>query len=405
MNRGLFRTFDTQGHSRNRLAIVLVAALSHCFFAVAAHAKDRPAASDGSNPCHVAWMPKSVPDICEWETGQSLPNARTYLGAVAIRGKIYVAGGLQWNTSTQKLVYYNDILVDDINEHGKLGQWKTVGTFKNGRSGLGVVATKDCMVIAGGSWSDSAAAVYGDDVQTAHIIDGGELTEFVESSNRLRTHRSNHTLLAYEGPKGTYLYAVAGVTQLASDTVHLDTVEYAPMDSQCNVGPWSMAHFDIKGGRSTPQAVLAGNTLYVIGGWGDLDLVDIYGDVQYTTVTDDGGLSPWGTSPNRLPSGIYGHTALVLPASTGHDVMLLVTGGQQSTGVYSDALSYSYLTPGQLPSHSNGLWAMLYRTLPGERAGHAAVYWNGFVYIMGGSKSGGVYLNDVVFAKIIPGTP
>jgi hypothetical protein len=405
MNTGSFCVLDTERHSICKLAIVLIIALSTCFFAVAAHANDQPATSNGSKPCHIAWMPKSVPDICEWETGPSLPNARTYLSAVAARGKIYVAGGLQWNSSTQKLVYYNDILADDISEHGKLGQWKTVGTFKNGRSGLGVVATKNCMVIAGGSWSDGAAAVYSDDVQTAHIIAGGELTEFAESANRLHTPRSNHTLLAYEGSKGTYLYAVAGVTQLASDTVHLDSVEYAEIDSQCNVGPWSMAHFDIKGGRSTPQAVLTGNTLYVIGGWGDLDLVDIYGDLQYTTVGDDGGLSPWTTSPNRLPSGIYGHTSLILPASTGNDGMLLVTGGQPSTGVYSNAISYSYLSSAQLPSHSNGPWAMLYKTLPGERAGHAAVYWNGFVYIMGGSKSGGIYLNDVVFAKITPGIP
>jgi hypothetical protein len=387
--------------------VVVATACSSVLFAQKAHGRGPGESADnaGIPSCRVAWMPASVPDICDWKNAVSLPNARSYLSAVAAAGHLYVAGGFQWDASAGKVVYYNDVLSSAIDEQGGLGPWKSVRTFKNGRSGLGMAATRNCLIIAGGSWSDGNSAVYSGDVQTARIGDDGALSEFVESPHRLNIRRSNHTLIAYEGATATYLYAVAGVTQLSKDTVHLDSIELALIDSKCNVGPWTTAHFDIKGGRSTPQAVLVGNILYVIGGWGDLDLVDVYSDVQYAAIGDDGSLSPWKTSAHRLPSGIYGHATSVIPAAGGQVAMLLVTGGEPSTGVYSSAISYSYLVAGQLPSLSSGPWAMFYKTLPSDMAGHAAVYSNGFLYLVGGSKSGGVYLSNVIYAKVSPGTP
>jgi hypothetical protein len=145
--------------------------------------------------------------------------------------------------------------------------------------------------------------------------------------------------------------------------------------------------------------------LYVIGGWGDLDLVDIHADVQYTSLSDSGALSPWQTAANRLPSGIYGHGSSVIPASAGQEAMLLVTGGQPSTGVYSNAVSYAYLVAGQRPSFAPGPWAIFFKPLPAERAGHASVFLNGFVYLIGGSKSGGDYLKDVIFTTVSAGKP
>jgi hypothetical protein len=362
--------------------------------------------SNSEQSCRETWMPTSVPSICDWYSNTPLPSKRAYAAAAAFSGRIYVAGGYRWDSPTSTLIYVNDVVSGTIDPDGLIRSWNSVGTFQNGRSGLGMAITRNCVVIAGGSWQKNGAAFYGSDVQTAALAAGGALSVFVQSVHQLNVARSNLTLVAYEAANATYLYAVAGVTQLMNDTVHLDSVEYAVVDSKCNVGPWSLAHFDLKGGRSTPQAAIVGNALYVVGGWGDLDLVDIHNDVQFSSIRDDGSLAPWETSENHLPSGIYGHTTSVIPDASGRGgEMLLVTGGQPSTGLYSSGIMYSYLTAGQLPSHSTGRWAMFYKTLPGERAGHAALYWNGILYLIGGSKAGGVFLDDVIYSKVSAGTP
>jgi hypothetical protein len=350
-------------------------------------------------------MPKSVPDICKWKSTTKLPQGRAYPSAIAIGNNAYLAGGYYWNASTQKLTYFNDVIFASINRNGDLGKWNLAGEFANGRSGLGFTSTKNCLVIAGGSWSENNSPVYGNDVQTAPLSGDSNLFNFTTSPNRLITSRSNHTLLAYSNGSGTYLYAIAGVAQLGRDTVHLDTIEYAHIDSNCNVGPWSQMHFDIKGGRSSPQAVISGNQLYVVGGWGDIDLVDIYNDVQYTTIRGDGSFSPWRTAANRLPSGIYGHTTTVIQNEDGNDFMLLISGGQPSTGNYTDTISYSYINPNQLPENSTGPWAMYFDQLPQQRAGHTAIYVNGHMYLIGGTQAGGVYIDDVVYTSVKPGTP
>jgi hypothetical protein len=358
-----------------------------------------------SKECRESWMPRSVPSICEWHSSTALPDKRAYAAAVAHLGRIYVAGGYRWDAKSSTVVYSSDVLSGVIDAKGAIPAWTSASRFRHGRSGLGMATTGHCMVIAGGSWQNGGSAVYGDDVQTATILSDGELSEFSESPHKLNVPRSNLSLVVYKGPHATYLYAVAGVAQLGSDTVHLDSVEYAAIDSNCYVGPWSVAHFDLKGGRSTPQATLIGGVLYVTGGWGDLDLVDIYKDVQYSSLRDDGSLSPWETSEDRLPNGIYGHTSSAIPEESSRAVLMLVTGGQPSTGIYSGAIMYSYLTPGQLPQHATGPWAVYYKVLPGERAGHAAAYWKGRLYLIGGARSGGQFLDDVIYSEISGGMP
>ena len=362
-------------------------------------------AAESIASCRPSWMPKSVPEICKWKSTTKLPQGRAYPSAIAIGNNVYLAGGYYWNASTQKLTYFNDVMFASINRNGDLGKWNLAGKIANGRSGLGLTSTKNCLVIAGGSWSENNSSIYGNDVQTAHLSGNKNVFNFTTSPNRLITPRSNHTLLAYTNDSGTYLYAIAGVTQLGRDTVHLDTIEYARIDSSCNVGTWSPMHFDIKGGRSSPQAVISGNQLYVVGGWGDLDLVDIYSDVQYTTIREDGSFSPWRTVANRLTMGIYGHATTVISNEAGNDVMLLISGGQPSTGIYSDTVSYSYMNATQLPKNSTGPWSMHYKQLPQQRAGHAAVYVNGQLYLIGGTKAGSVYIDDVVYTSVKPGTP
>lgn len=361
--------------------------------------------SSADKTCRPAWMPKSVPDICSWTNTTSLPTGRAYPAAVIHSNKVYVIGGYQWDAAAGKTTYFDDVLCAPITAPGALGTWTTAAEFKNGRSGAGAVVVEDRLIIAGGGWFDGSEFVYGRDVQLATFDQQGNLSDFNASPQKLNIPRSNLTLASHTTPEGTYLYAVAGVTQMGQDTVHLDTVEYTRISPAGKLEPWRVANFDLKGGRSTPQAVVVSGVLYVVGGWGDLDLVDVYDDVQYTKIRSDGTLSPWRTAANRLPSGIYGHATIAIPFAPQPGFMILTVGGQPSTGIYSDAIFYSYLTPGQLPEHTSGPWATFYGMLPYKVAGHATVCHEERLYVIAGTRPGGGAVSDVISARARPGEP
>ena len=354
--------------------------------------------------CRPPWMPASVPDICEWHTTTSLPDARAYASARAAFGRIYIAGGFHWDAASGTAHYYDDVLSAAIAPDGKVGAWERVADFQQGRSGLAMAIVKDCIVLTGGSWSTASAASYSNGVHTGRVSVAGEPLTLATSPSHLKTPRANHALVTHETPSATYLYVVGGVTEIGKDTVHLDTIEYAQINEGCSVGPWMEASFHIKGGRSTPGAVVVGDRLYVIGGWGDLDFEDVYRDVQYATLEPDGSVAPWRNSSNVLPTGIYGHTVQWVPGASGAEGMLLAIGGQPSVGLYSTALIYSYVQPGQLPRGVPGPWTTYHRGLPGGRAGHAQAFWDGYIYLLGGSD-GVSDLQQVIAAPVRPGKP
>jgi N-acetylneuraminic acid mutarotase len=199
---------------------------------------------------------------------------------------------------------------------------------------------------------------------------------------------------------------VAGVTQIEHDTVHLDTVEYAKVEDDCRIGEWSLASYHLHGGRSSPQGVVIGSHLAVIGGWGDLDLIDVFHDVQVGTIRPDGSLAPWRTSPGRLPTGVYGHaTALVeSPGSTAS--LLLSVGGQPGTGAYANWISFAYIHDAIPVPDGIGIWRIAPSGhLPAGRAGHSAIHVRGRLYVIGGSGPNGGFFQDVLSAELDPGVP
>jgi len=78
-------------------------------------------------------------------------------------------------------------------------------------------------------------------------------------------------------------------------------------------------------------------------GWRDLDLIDIYDDVQITSAREDGTPSPWTISSAHLTTGIYGHATLSVPSSSDpKESLLLSVGGQPGTGAYANWISFAY---------------------------------------------------------------
>lgn len=360
------------------------------------------------NPdCRQSWMPADAPAFCAWQAEPSLPEARTYHAVATSGNHIYVLGGFRFDVSTSQVIYYDSVVRSTIDADGRLSPWTIERPFKNGRSGAATVRVGNCLVLTGGSSSTPASLMYYDDVQYARIESDGHLSPWTTSPSHLRTPRSNHSLVAVTTDQGTFLNAVAGVTQIGQDTVHLDTVEFARVGNDCKIGDWTIANYHLKGGRSTPQALAVRNNVVVIGGWGDLDLIDVYDDVQITAGRPDGSPSPWRTSPGRLTTGIYGHATVFAEPEQRPDASLLLTvGGQPGTGSYANWINYAYVFPGIGLPDAIGIWRIAPTgKLPTGRAGLGAAQSRARLYVIGGNDASGQYYRDVFSARFDRGRP
>jgi hypothetical protein len=344
------------------------------------------------NPdCRQSWMPPDTPAFCAWQAEPLLPEARTYHAVASSDNHIYVLGGFRFDASTGQVTYYDSVVRSTIGADGHLSAWTPEPSFKNPRSGAAAVTVGNCLFLAGGSSSTSTSSLYYDDVQFARIGNDGRLSPWTTSPSRLRIPRSNHALAAITTDQGTFLNAVAGVTQIGGDTVHLDTVEVAKIAGDCTVSGWTVANYHLKGGRSTPQALAVRNDVVVIGGWGDLDLIDFYNDVQIAAGRPDGSPSPWRVSPDRLTTGIYGHaTVLAESGKQPSQPLLLVVGGQPGTGAYANWISYAYILPGVAVPDAIGIWRIAPTgKLPTGRAGLSAAQSHARLYVIGGNDATG----------------
>lgn len=357
------------------------------------------------NPdCRQSWMPTDAPAFCAFETERSLPEARTYPAVATGGNNIYVLGGYRFDAASGNVIYYNSVVRSIIGANGRLSPWAPETAFTNARSGAGAVRTGNCMFLAGGSSSTPKSLTYYDDTQSAKVDASGRLSAWTTSRNKLKTPRSNHTLLAVQTTQGTFLNAVAGVTQIGADTVHLDTIEVAKVNGDCTIGPWTLANFHLKGGRSSPQALTIRNNVVVIGGWGDLDLIDVFDDVQISPARADGTPGLWRTSPGALTTGIYGHATVFY--ETAATSLLLAVGGQPGTGAYANWISYSYVLPTFPVADSIGIWRIApIGKLPTGRAGIGAAQSNARLYVIGGNDAAGKYYNEVLSARFDAGRP
>jgi hypothetical protein len=357
--------------------------------------------------CRQPWMPKDTPAFCAWDKEPSLPEARTYAATSMADNHIYVFGGFRYDSSKNQVIYYDSVLQSTIGADGHLGPWTVEPAFSGGRSGAAAVTVGSCAFLVGGSSSTVSAVTYYDDVQYAKIGKDGHLSSWAKSPSHLRIPRSNLSLVALTTNHGTFLNAVAGVTQIGPDTVHLDTMEFAKVLDNCAVSDWTVANYHLKGGRSTPQALSVRNNIVVIGGWGDLDQIDVYDDVETSSVRPDGSPAPWRVSLGRLTSGIYGHATVFAEAKQRTEPSLLLSiGGQPGTGAYANWISYAYVFPGLRFPDAIGIWRIAGTgRLPDARAGLGAVEWQHRLYVIGGNDAQGQYSTDVISARFDMGLP
>lgn len=141
--------------------------------------------------------------------------------------------------------------------------------------------------------------------------------------------------------------------------------------------------------------------MIVIGGWGDLDGIDVYNDVQTTALRSDGSPGPWRTAANRLVTGIYGHaTTLAIPRNGINSSVLLSVAGEIGSGAYANWISFAYVSDSQPYPDAIGAWQIAGTgKLPDGRAGLAVIQGDR-LYVIGGSNANGKYYKDVASSQI-----
>ncbi len=164
----------------------------------------------------------------------------------------------------------------------------------------------------------------------------------------------------------------------------------AHINADGSIGQWKLCPFHLKGGRSAPGTAVANGILYVTGGRGDLLLEDVFNDIQYAPIRDDGCPDAWHTNAARLNMSFYGHTT-ALTSITGTP-SLVVLGGNAGQGNYFNNVQFA-----PLEADGETKWFPFdTHQFSVPRGGHATVRYNDFIYVLGGAQRGdGGYVNDV----------
>jgi hypothetical protein len=328
----------------------------------------------------------------DWQATTPFDGPRASHAAVLANNRIYILGGLY--ASGNSFTLYNDVQTALLGNDGSIakGSWTKTTPFAEPRSGMGVALYKGFLYVVGGFSNQGTLA----DVQYAGLMPDGMLGSWTASPNRLAIPRSNFALEVFVTASGAnYLVAIAGVGSIGKDTVHFDTIETAQISADGSIGQWKLCPYHLKGGRSAPGTAVANGNLYVTGGWGDLLIEDVFNDVQYAPIRDDGCPDAWHTNAARLNMPLYGHTT-ILTSVTGTQ-SLVVLGGNAGQGNYFNNVQFAPLAPGG----ETGRFLFDTHQFPVPRWGHATIQYNNFVYVLGGAQRGnGGYLNDVQFTAV-----
>ncbi len=309
------------------------------------------------------------------EQQSALPTPRVSHAAVGAGDRLVVLGG--YYVEDQQTVVLRDVLSARTNAEGELGEWRNAGKLTAPRSGHSAVMIGDRLFVVGGSTANWS---YLGLVESARMRSDGTVDKWIVSKQELNIPRNSAGLAVHRMSSGdTFLYAVGGVGQVGSDTVHFGSVEFAKVREDGTVGPWRLASFRFKGGRSAPGVLIAGGRLWVVGGWGDMSIDDVFEDAQSAEIRPDGSLAPWVTHPEpRVPS--YGH-GLVFVEQAGRS-FLVALGGNAGEGNVLDMIQYAELRQDGTLSR----WRLARSRLLGERWGHACIALGSTVFVVGGSS-------------------
>ena len=246
-----------------------------------------------------------------------------------------------------------------------LSEWQATSSLTIPRSSHAAVATSGHVYVLGGS---DGAELWTDSVEFAPIQSDGSLGPWTETTPMPQPSR-HHEAFVY----GDHVFVVGG-----NFSIILDDVISAPINADGTLGAWSST-------TALPSSlyefalVVHDNTVVALGGGFSQTQ-----SVVYATINSDGTVGAWQTGPDLLQPRTR-HAAAI------HGGTIYLIGGDDGSGNAVLEVEQSTLGVGGEP----GVWSIA-AELPSSRSrGNAASIGN-YLFAIGGSSPSGANL----FAEI-----
>lgn len=277
----------------------------------------------------------------------------------------------------------NNVSYAQINSDGTVGAWAATTTLPAAREYSSVVAYNGYMYAYGGYTSGTSAL---NTVVYAPINSDGTVGSWTTSSNTMGTATCRAGSAIYNG----YMYAVGGATGTVatdcgnSSATNTGAVQYAPIQGNGDVGTWSSSSNTVTARKDVGVAAYNGY-LYAIGG--TTDGTSTSTTVQYASFKTTGDINSWTTSATT----VTGNYRFGLSAYKGY--LYLVGGNSGGT-----TISYASITAdGDVGAFRTST------TIGTSRYGLGAIGYKGYIYITGGyDNPNTTYLNSTIYAAIDP---
>ena len=344
----------------------------------------------------------------QYQEGVLLGSDQVQIGAIDFDGDIAsFSDGPQLNTGriTHKSViahgyiyviggynhpdYLNSIERAEINSDGTLDAWTSTGNtaFTNARRDLGAYMNKNKLYITAGN----NGSTFYNDIQSADIADDGTIGAWTTNSNTFTTARYSAGTVIYND----FVYVVGGCSAGTNDggggcTARLNTTQYAQINNggSGKVATWTNTNQSAQ--RTGAATVMINGRIYAFGGCNDSFCgasVNYLSTSEYTTINADGTLAAWVSGPNINAARTY-MRATVLGS------YVYLTGGTNSGGSNIQTVEYAKInSDGSLASDADGAggcsttWCAT-TSLPASLSRHTAAAYDGYLYVISGYYGG-----------------
>jgi len=333
-------------------------------------------------------------DDDDWiESPNTLQVGRRRGSAFGYNGHIYAVGGFNAGGSGEAgLLPFIEWSRQDVSD-GSIDSFVRSSVEIRQRWGLSMAISNSYAYVIGGcdvGASPGGCSSFEPSVQTFQLYnnDSGTPVDFQPSANMFSVDRYASGAVIHNG----YIYIAGGCTD--SDAVSdcsttTTSVEYAPIDSQGDIGTWSTTA-SLPAARGWGDLLEAGGTLYWVGGQTPSAAQD---DVYYATPNPlTGVISSWSTATNILPAD-----RSEFGAASWND-RLYIVGGVDGAGAATNTviISPDLSAGGDITS----AWTTETTNVPDiARSGNTLIAYANNLYSIGG-YDGSDYLLDAQFTQI-----
>ncbi len=169
------------------------------------------------------------------------------------------------------------------------------------------------------------------------VTNNSGIPPWTTSTSTLPQALNEATSVTYNG----YVYVMGGMNNSGNSS--FNTVYYAPLNSNGSVGSWTTSTNTLPQALGGATSVTYNGYVYVMGG----DNGSYLNTVYYAPLNSNGSVGSWTTSTSTLPQGLYGATSVT------YNGYVYVMGGW-SDGVYYTLLP-GPTTIGQGSVNTNGV--------------------------------------------------